>query len=436
MILFEAARALCSQQGLDKTYWIAYSGGLDSHVLLHVFASMRAKMPLRLCAVHVNHGLSPHARQWSEHCAKVCAELAVDLKQVNLSLDLRVGDSLEEVARQQRYASLAQVMQSGDILLTAHHQDDQAETLLLQLLRGAGPKGLAAMPRIKPFYVGWHARPFLNIERAQLAEYADAASLSWVDDESNSNTNIARNFVRHEVMPLLKNRWPAATDALARSAAHCAETHSLLAAFAHDECYRLRGQHSHTLSVAKLRQLDPAQQRLILRTWIEARQYPMPSTVKLETIRQDLLYAGADRVPCVEWCDVAIRRFRDDLFLQKRMSPHDVSTEFKWQLVMPLQLNQSGKLAATLSPQADLRADISELIVRFRQGGEKIRIEKRCHRTLKNLWQEWGVPTWLRDRIPLLHDQNRLVCIPGYYTDPDYAAEKNGIGWKLEWSID
>lgn len=434
MTLFEAARAFCLQQGVNKTYWIAYSGGLDSHVLLHLFANLRTTLPVQVRAVHVNHGLSVNADAWVEHCQLVCESLHVPYLQYTIQLNTAQGESLENIAREKRYECLAQCIQHDAILLTAHHQDDQAETLLLQLLRGAGVKGLAAMPSLKPFANGLHARPLLNFARNELECYAKQHALSWIDDESNSNTALSRNYIRHEIMPLLQRHWPAASQTLSRTAAHCAEALALLDECAHHRLSLVSGSVPNSLSVNKLLSLDVAEQRLVLRAWIQASHFPLPSMTKLEALRLHVLQARHDRMPCVAWRDVVVRRYRDDLLIQKQCMPHDNTRTYHWQLGSPLLIEGVGHLQATRQQAAELRSDIAQLRVCFRQGGESIKIPRRGTRTLKKLWQEWGVPTWLRDRLPLLYDEETLVCVPGIFINPAYAANQEELGWKVKWA--
>jgi tRNA(Ile)-lysidine synthase len=433
MTLLEAARAFCLQQGTNKTYWIAYSGGLDSHVLLHVFACLRATLPLQLHAIHVNHGLSVNAPGWAQHCQQICQALQVPYEQYAIKLKISQGESLENLAREKRYKCLAQKMHQSAILLTAHHQDDQAETVLLQLLRGAGLKGLAAMPQVKPFATGLHARPFLNFSRADLLSYAKDNQLNWVDDESNSNIQFSRNLIRHEIMPLVKRHWPAVAQTLSRAATHCAEASDLLDGVARDLLQLVTGNFTNTLSVEKLKTLDAAKQRLVLRAWIQAASFPLPPMKKLEALRHGMLQAGRDRMPSVTWCDVVVRRFRDDIFLLQQHVAHDTTRTYDWQLDTILRIEGHGELQAVRQTAAELRSDMTNLKVSFRQGGEAVKLPRRGTRTLKKLWQEWGVPTWLRDRLPLLYDQEMLVCIPGVFIHPAYIPAPNETGWRVMW---
>lgn len=431
MTLLDSVRDFCSQHGLTRTYWVAFSGGLDSHVLLSLCADLRAELSVKLRAIHVNHQISPQAAEWAAHCAQICNELNIDFTSVAISLDLQPGDSFEEAAREKRYAALADFLQEGDVLLTAHHQDDQAETFLLQLMRGAGLKGLAAMPMIKPFANGYHGRPLLTHARSYLAEYAKQHSLRHIHDESNADTALSRNFLRHHVMPLLKQRWPAASSTIARSAAHCAEAQTLLAVFAQSEWQVVQGSQPGTLSVTKLLQQDDTRQRLLLRHWIQTSGYALPDAKKLRSIQRDVLQAAWDRQPCVTWGGTAVRRHRDDLFLLPLIQPAEAAPSFAWDLSSPLSLPDGQILQAEQSRHGQLHAAIQQVEVRFRQGGEVVYVAGRGRRKLKQLFQEWGVPTWRRDRIPLLYLNEKLIAVLGYFIDASVLAPAEESGWHI-----
>lgn len=421
-----------NRQGLDKTYWIAYSGGIDSHVLLALCAEFRRHSPIKLRAIHINHNLSPHAEVWSNHCKKICADYDVALTVREIKLDLQAGESLEEEARKKRYAVFTEYLDVDDVLLTAHHQDDQAETMLLQLLRGAGLKGLSAMPVIKSFAKGWHARPLLNVERADLQQYAQAHQLQWIDDESNQNIKLTRNFIRHQILSPLKERWPSTTKIISRSAAHCAEAQALLDQFSAELCEQVKGAERNTLSIQKLLTLDAAKQRLVLRTWINQLGFALPNADKLEAIRNDVFTAASDRMPRVIWDKVEVRSFRDDLYLISALEPHNLEQNYDWDLQRPLLLPNIGMLQAQqINGVNRLKNDIERVQVRFRQGGEMANLLNRGRHTLKNLFQEWGVPPWLRDRVPLLFADGKCIAAVGYFVDPEYAAIGDEGGWEI-----
>jgi tRNA(Ile)-lysidine synthase len=291
-------------------------------------------------------------------------------------------------------------------MLTAHHQDDQAETFLLQLLRGAGVKGLSAMPEMKEFSQAKHARPLLTFSRAQLLQYAQEQKLQWIEDESNQNIKFTRNFIRHDLMPLLNAREPAATQLLARSAAHCAEAQALLDEYVVADLQQCAGSRDDTLSVDRLSKLTPARQRLVLRSWIQKRGFRMPDHRRLESILRDVLTADWDRMPCVQWDETELRRYGDDLFvINVARSRHCEERSLRRSNPSTDEAIQNQK----------------NITIKYRTGGEVIRIPGRGTQTLKNLFQEWRVPPWERDHIPLLYVGEELVAVVGYFTHPDFA---------------
>ncbi len=430
MSLHSSLNNFCENLDLDKTVWVAYSGGLDSHVLLHCLATLRHTHPLKLRAIHVNHSLSPHAEKWGEHCANICAALNVEFSQQTIQAQAAVGESPEEIARERRYAVLSQLLAPQDVLVTAQHQDDQAETVLLQMLRGAGPKGLSAMPRIKPLGLGFQVRPLLDFTRAELQAYAEENNLQWIEDESNTNLNFSRNYIRHEVMPVLKKRWPSVSQTLSRVSANCAEAQQFLQEISTEEMTRVQGSHSHSLSVKALLALDEAKQRMVLRFWLQQLGFPMPGVTKLQQIQHDMLTARADRNPHIIWCGVELRRYQDELYAMPCLSKRDTQQVFTWDFNMPLVLPSIGELSATTVNGQGLRMDLTDVTIRFRQGGEAFHQAKRqCHQMLKNLFQEWGVPTWQRDRIPLIYVGDTLAAVVGFGVAEEFSVKQDEQGY-------
>ncbi|NOX75686.1 MAG: tRNA lysidine(34) synthetase TilS [Gammaproteobacteria bacterium] len=428
-----------------KRYWVAYSGGLDSHVLLH---SLAAQRPLpggaELRAVHVNHRLSGHAADWAQHCEAQCIALGVPLQQLIVDARAEPGESPEAAARHARYRAIAELVQAGDCLLTAHHQDDQAETLLLQLLRGAGPRGLAAMPMLAPFADGWHARPLLGTRRDELLAYAEKQGLHWVDDESNVDTGFDRNFLRHDIFPKLKQRFPAAASTLARSAGLCAEASELLDLRAQADLDGLESEEG-TLSADGLRGLGEVRARNALYHWIRQHGKATPSAAQMARIWQDVLGSGADSQPLVIWAGVALRRYRDALFLGEAERMPEQPSTVQWPVgeggchdlrfaglgVLSLGEGVAGTAALSL-----LRGPLTghTLEVRFRQGGERLQpAGRRGRHALKKLWQEAGVPPWRRDQQPLIFLRGELIAVAGLCVAEGYAAEVGDESLWLTW---
>lgn len=395
-------------------YWVGFSGGLDSTVLLHSLSQLPAGRP-EIIAVHINHGLHPNAADWAAHCRQICRNWDIRLEVVAVNAQPEPGESPEAAARRARYAAFRDLLKPGDYLLTAQHQDDQAETLLLQLLRGGGPAGLAAMPRVSRFAAGRHARPLLPFSRQALQAYAEAESLTWVEDGSNTNLGFDRNYLRRKVLPLLRSRWPGYAKTLARAARHQAEAAALLAETAAADFAAVTGNYPDALSVSRLREFSNIRQRNIIRHWVKKQTLDLPTEAVLDQITATLA-AAPDRCPVVCWGRTEARRYRDDIFFLRRELHTDLANRtYTWApnttLALPalgLTLNR-GELESqgVVLPATGLQA-------RFRRGGERITLPGRQHsHSLKKLLQERGVPPWLRERLPLIYEGERLVAVLG-----------------------
>lgn len=417
--IINALECIFTTYGEKPVYWLGVSGGLDSCVLMHACYELRKKIPLQFHVLHINHGLNPNAKAWEAHCQELCARY--DLPFTAISLNLCADNNVEARAREARYRVFAEHIKAGDILLTAHHQDDQAETVLLQLFRGAGPKGLAAMPSVKAFAAGWHARPFLQVNKKQLQAYAQEKKLRWVEDDMNVDLTLARSYIRQQVMPSLIQHWPAIVPNLARSAQHCAEHDALLVELADKELQFVAGSKVNTLSVRRLLQQSDEKQRLLLRVWLSKLGIVLPNTKKLLNMQQTLLFAKADRFPCIIWQGVEIRRFQDDLYLLPAREEVEWAP-IQWSMDENLKINGVGELCASKKRGFGLPLSLKAVTVRFREGGERIHLGKRGRKTLKNLFQEWAVVPWQRDRIPLIYDGERLIQVVGYCMDPAYEV--------------
>jgi len=402
---------------------IAYSGGLDSHVLLHALKHIQQRhMPLlKLRAIYLNHGLNPQADFWQAHAEQICLALQIPFLTGRLDFSYK-GESIEASARNARYAYLATQLLPNEILCTAHHQDDQLETVLLQLLRGAGPKGLAAMPPIQPFAQGFHARPLLTVDRDMILNYATSAQLQWIDDDSNAEVKFDRNFLRHDIVPVLKKRWPQAARTLSRSAAHCASSQELLEEYLHAELTTLAGHFPETLSRRQLAQCSEIKQSYLLRAWLVQKKIPLPSTVQLTQILT-LLHAQNDAETRITWQQYQARFYRDDLFIahQDFFKPQP-SQVFSWDGKTPLALP-----SGTLMLEASASGPISNhklsgtLTVRFRENNQK----------LKKIFQENGIPAWQRWQLPLIYADGKLVAIADCWVDPAFRVLPGESGSRI-----
>jgi tRNA(Ile)-lysidine synthase len=417
---------------------VALSGGLDSQVLLHLLSQLRSEYSAELHVVHVNHGLQADADQWATACEERCRELQIPITSLSVDVAPAQGESLEAVARQERYGAIASRMGEGDILFTAHHQDDQAETLLLQLLRGSGPSGLAAMPYISTFGPGFHARPLLEFPRDELREYALAQGLGWVEDQSNQDTSFDRNYLRQRVIPLMRERWPSLGRTLSRSARHCAEAHGLIDSLAQEDLARISEPEEEGLPISELKPLPAPRIRALLRTWIREQGFPLPDTVRLDRVLSEVIPAAEDRSPEVQWPGTMVRRFQDRLYLVSPQQPLDPDTVLEWDGESPLELPAGlGVLSVEQGTEGISRATWSSaasIQVHFRGGGERCcPAGQSGSRSLKKLFQERGVPPWRRERMPLISVDGELAAVGDISICEPFAAREGEPAVQLRW---
>ncbi len=413
---------------------LGLSGGLDSASLLSILAALAPAMRFSLRALHVNHGISPHAGEWAEFCTRLCARLHVPLsvEEVDVAPLRHLG--LEAAARAARYAAFNR--HAADLLLLGHHRDDQAETLLLQLLRGAGPAGLAAMAPLRAGGGGRAVlRPLLGVPRSEIEAYARERSLEWIDDESNADTAFDRNFLRHRVLPLLEERFPGARELIARSAGHVAEAAELL-----DQLGRMdldAVAEGEGWAVAGLRGLGKARARNALRTLCRGRGTPLPAAARLRELWRQLDTAREDgrlRVTVDAW---SFMRYRGRLYFEREAA---AAAEFRasWQGEGSLPLLELGGVLR-FKPEEGRGLSVDKLraepvTVRLRQGGERLQPDpRRPRRTLKNLLQERGVPPWRRDALPLLYCGETLVSVPGIGDESAWRAQEGERGLIVSW---
>jgi tRNA(Ile)-lysidine synthase len=397
---------------------IALSGGLDSSVLLYLFYTLRSKEPrLNLRAVHAHHGLSIHADKWLSTCEMLCKAYQIPLLVSHLKIKKTPQASLENVAREGRYEFFKGILKENECLVTGHHQNDQAETLLLQLFRGAGPKGLAAMPSMTAFGKGFLIRPLLSYKKAALLQFALDNQLKWIEDESNYDVNFDRNFLRSELMPLLEKRWPAVINNLARVARHCAQADYFIGKQLDESFQEAFDQSTNGLRIDMLLKHDALTQNYLLRYWLQYINLSLPSTEKLKILREEILGAKQDAMPLLRWRQVEVRRYHNQLYAMPPLPKHDTSQIIPWNLEQDLML-PGGIGRITINQLTELglkRETLENVTIRFRQGGECCRLKNRKHsHSLKKLFQTWCVPPWQRDRVPLLYANDHLKAIIGY----------------------
>ena len=414
---------------------LGLSGGIDSVVLLSVLLELAPRLQFSLRAVHVNHGISPNAGRWAEFCAELCGRSNIPLQQESVDITPYRDLGLEGAARRARYEAFARV--DADFIALAQHRDDQAETLLLRLLRGAGPRGLAAMSPSRSF-TGARARllrPLLGTSRAEIETWARLRGLKWIEDESNSDTLRRRNFLRQEVFPLLERQFPAAKTTIARAAGHLAEARELLDQMAQTDLESCGGT---APDITVLRRLGEARAKNLLRYWCEARGIQPLSAARTTELLRQLRECGSDSRVSVAGRGWELLRYRDKLYLQPAAKAvgRDFSETWDGGNALPLLalggvLNFKPEEGRGLS-LAKLRVD--PVTVRVRRGGERLRLDhRRPRRTLKNLFQERSVPPWYRDRLPLLFCGEELVSAPGIGDACEFQATPGEAGLIVTW---
>ncbi|HEY5559762.1 MAG TPA: tRNA lysidine(34) synthetase TilS [Steroidobacteraceae bacterium] len=438
---FGAPRLAAAIARLDPTgsatgFCVALSGGLDSCVVLHAMAALRVAPGARaLRAVHIDHGLQPESAAWAENCRALCRRLDVPFEAVTLALAPARGASIEAEARDARYAALAARLHAGEWLLTAHHRDDQLETVLIQLLRGAGVAGLAAMPELARLGRGWHARPLLGVDRAALAAYAGRHALDWVRDPMNDSTRFDRGWLRVHVLPAMRQRWPAAGATVARSAGHLAEARHLLDELAESDGAGIVD--GGRVAIAGLQRLSRERQANLLRWWIRSRGLGAPPAARLAAALRELPGARADAKPLVRWPDGELRRHRGRLYAMHPLPSLPALPGGQDATSAVLDLGPGlGKFNLVAGMQGGLRLPLAAgPVIRFRAGGESLRTHAdRPRKRLKDLCREAGIVPWMRERLPLVFVGERLAAVGDLWVEAELSAPAGVPALKPVWS--
>lgn len=412
---------------------IAYSGGLDSTVLLVALAELADRLDVELRALHVDHQLQAASVQWSEHCRSNAAALRIPCTVLRVVVH-RGAEGLEAAARKARYDALRPLIGFDEALLTAHHADDQLEGILLALMRGAGVNGLAAAPALQPFSSGLLVRPLLAFTRTELESWARAQQLQWIEDPTNASLGFDRNYLRHHITALLKRRWPAAAANAVRASTHFAEASGLL-----EELAKLDLQSSTVgpcLDLTKLRRFSDARRRNVFRQWLKENGVRAPSARKLASIDHDLLVAQSDRIPRIEIDHAVLQRHRDLLYCSTALGAIEQSS-LEWDTHSPLLLPAGlGRLHLEQGQgEGVARARMpGRVSVSFRGGGETLRVSnQRPTRALKKLLQEANVLPWWRPRLPLIYAGDLLVAVGDLWVDAAFAAAPGEPSYKIRW---
>ncbi len=427
-----------STKNLNQLYhashiYIAYSGGLDSHVLLH-YCALNSRIKTKLSAVYVNHGLQKSADDWESHCKQQASQLNIGFQALAVNIDQH-KKSPEEAAREVRYQALKTLLKKDDILLVAQHREDQLETVLLQLFRGAGIQGLSAMAELSPFGKGILLRPLLAYSQQTLKDYAIEKSLCWIEDPSNQCNDFRRNFLRNQIIPQLKTQWENLDKTVARSAQHCRHAQRLLQKLG-DNALQLCLNADNSLSIEALLNTDQAQQALVIREWFAYLQLTMPSVIFIQQLFETIIKAQKKANPILNCQQGCIRRYQQTLYYVK--SSNDLYHTKIWSNNQhSLQLSASSALQKITAPSgiSQKKWQDSTVSIRYRSGGEKIALPfRQGHHSLKKLFQEANIPPWEREKIPLLYFNETLVAIADLWVSKTVFIQQNAPCYQLKWS--
>lgn len=420
----------------NKQIFVGYSGGVDSHVLLHLLANTLAKKK-QITAVYVHHGLQDCADDWQIHCKKIASHLGVNFLALQVNGLAKKGGSPEESARNARYQAFNQLVTKNSVLLFAQHRQDQVETVLLQLFRGAGLKGLSGMPESIQMGEGLLLRPFLDSHQEDIMNYANKHALHWVEDPSNQNDAYDRNYLRHQIIPLVEQRWKGVDKAVLRSATHCSQAQQLLANRAKADMLPIYDASNQSLNIADLLLKESAQQQWIIREWMAYLNLRMPSVKLLECILTDVLLAREGANPVVQHENCTIRRYQNYLYAVWDRPKVVPSTEVIWQNIQQaLYLTDQSKLQLMASENGIANHYFNNALVqiKYRTGGEKIALAHRAGRhSLKKLFQEAKIPPWQRESIPLIYINGKIAAIADLWISADFYSEGPESCLKITW---
>lgn len=411
---------------------LALSGGLDSRVMLALLKKYCENTGSKAIAVHVHHGLSIHADDWAKQCQKWCLESGLECFVEHVSLELK-GKSLEESARDARYAALSKHLNENDVLLTGQHADDQLETFLLALRRGSGPRGLSCMPQVAPMGKAQLIRPLLHVKRHDIELYAKDSNLEWLNDESNQDKRFERNYIRHTIVPSLSKRWPHIQQSVQRSSELCAEQEALIEELI-SEKYRQCLRQDKSLSISKLIGHSENVRRSIIRMWLSNESVKMPTRSQLEIIWQQVAMAQQDANPKLQLANIEIRRFLEALYIVRdfqSLANWNKDIHFEQPCLLPDNLGTLVLISTGNGRLSKQSLNTAPLTVIFEPEGLVAHPTDRAHRRkLKKLFQEYAVPSWMRRRTPILMCGDKVAAVGELFVDRAFSGDDCDFVWQ------
>ena len=396
----------------EKNYEIlvAYSGGIDSTALLYLANKFAQKEKIGLSAIHVNHNINIDSKKWENHCKFFCKKINVPLFLKNINIDLNSKDSIEEVARNKRYEAIHSIMKKNTCLLTAHHADDQVETFFYNLFRGSGVKGLSSMPEIRFTPKGLHLRPFLGFNKNTLEDFVARFNLEFINDKSNENTDFARNYIRSEVLPIVKKKWPNYSKTIQRAIANIANAQKLNLELALADFQKFKIDGKNNRINIKVRSLEENRFYNVIRFWIGQNNFKMPTLEQINSIKKDVFGAGKDKKPYFSCGTYEIHRFKDTVEIMSPLKKHDPTIIYKWKKDEDLTIPSLSVKLRWQNLEQRLGREIKDNVeVRFRHKGQNIKVNST--KSLKDYMREKNIPPWERDRTILIFINNEFKIV-------------------------
>ena len=389
---------------------VAYSGGIDSTVLLYLADKLAKQEKINISAIHVNHNINVDSKKWENHCKNFCKNIDIPLIIKNINIELNSKESIEESARNKRYTAIYSIMKENTVMMTGHHADDQVETFFYNLFRGAGVKGLSSMPEIRLATKGLHLRPLLGFNKNTLKDFANQFDLDFITDSSNENINFSRNYIRSEILPVIEKKWPNYSKTIQRAINNISIAQKLNLELASKDFERFKVYGKKNIININVRSLEENRFNNVIRFWIGENDFKMPTLEQINSIKKNVFYAGEDKRPFFSCNSYEMHRFKDLVEIMLPLKKHDPTKIYKWKkdekLIIP---NLSIELSWKNLEQRFGQQIKDNVEVRFRQKGQNIKINPT--KSLKDFMRERNIPPWQRDRTLLIYINNELKIV-------------------------